>query len=80
MTRWLDFLLHGSDEMTLPQSWLANRERIRAYDHWTRRQRFQGSITADVDEMRRRAFWEAVAAKREQRAVIRQFGRKQATS
>ena len=75
MIGWLDYLLNGSNEMTLPKSWLENRERLRAYDHYTRRQRFQGSIAADVDEMRRRAFWEAHAAKREQRAVIRQFGR-----
>ena len=75
MTRWLDWLLNGSDDLTMPKTWLADHDRLRAYSHYTRRQRFQGSITADVAEMRRRVFWEAVAAKREQRAVIRQFGR-----
>ena len=74
MTFWR-WLLNGSEEMVMSKEWLANRDRLRHYTGYTMRQRHQGRVVADVDEMRRRAFWEAVAAKREQRAVIRQFGR-----
>jgi hypothetical protein len=28
MTRWLDWLLNGSDELTMPKTWLANHDRM----------------------------------------------------
>lgn len=58
------YLVSGSEELVLPKDWLANTERLRRYDHWTKRQRYQGSIVADTREMRRRAFWKAVEATR----------------
>lgn len=75
--RLIDWLMNGSDELVMSKSWLANRDRLRLYDHYTKRQRFQGAITADVDEMRRRDFWEAVAAKaqRTRKSNVAEFPR-----
>lgn len=70
LKRWL---LDGADENTMPDTWM--RERLPEYVAYTRQQLDQGRVVTDSKEMGYRAFWEAVAAKREQRAVIRQFGR-----
>ena len=62
------YLVHGSEDLTLPKEWLANTQRLRIYEGYTRRQLLQGSITKDVAAMRREAFWQAV----EDRAVASQ--------
>lgn len=61
----LRFLVFGSDKLRLPASWLADVDRLAAYEAYTKRQRWQGVVVADVAEMRRRAFWVAIAAKRQ---------------
>jgi hypothetical protein len=63
------YLLYGSEELILPKSWLANRDRLRAYEGYTRRQHQQGSIVAGVAEMRRRAFWQAMEAKQQRKTL-----------
>ena len=84
MIGWLDWLLNGSDDLTMPKTWLANHDRLRAYAHYTRRQRFQGVIMRTPEELQ--AENERIVAEREQRLalmqpsnvlhpVIRQFGR-----
>lgn len=63
ITHWLRYLLHGSDELTMPDTWMQNRERLRAYENYTRRQLQQGAVVSDVETMARRDFWEHHAAK-----------------
>ena len=65
MTRWLDYLLHGSDEMTMPRHWLADVERLASYEAWTARENASAYVVADVAEMRRRAFWKNLDAKKQ---------------
>lgn len=59
---WL-YLLFGPDELVLPKSWLKDRDRLRAYTGYTKRQLQQGCVVSDVAAMRQRAFWEAWEAK-----------------
>lgn len=59
--RWL---LNGSDELTLDKAWLANTERLNAYDAWTREQ-MQGYVTRTPDQLE--AENARIVAEREQR-------------
>lgn len=65
MTFWR-WLCAGSDELVMPESWLADQARIAAYSAWTERQLNQGRIVTDTAGMARRAFWQAQEAKRTQ--------------
>lgn len=71
----ITWLLTGRDEQTLSEDWL--RDKMPQHAAWTASQQQPGMalIVADVAEMARRQFWQRLAEKREQRAVIRQFGR-----
>ena len=70
---WLRYLLHGSNDLWMPRTWLADTDRLALYEAYTKRQHWQGRVVADTNETRRKAFWRAVAAKRQPSAVIRQF-------
>jgi len=74
MTFWR-YLLQGSDELYLPKDWLEG-PRVREYTRYTMRQLQQGAVISDVATMRRRAFWEAQAAKKHQPANVARFERK----
>lgn len=76
LLRVLRWLLHGSDEMFMPRTWMENHKRLRAYEGYTRRQLEQGSVVSDVAAMRRREFWRVVAmrsARVSQRASVTPF-------
>lgn len=69
----LRFLLHGSDELVMPKSWLENRERLRAYEGYTRRQLQQGAVVRAPDEVQ--AEDQRIVAEREQRLAAMQPSR-----
>ena len=71
---WLHWLCHGSDELMLPSSWLADTARLRAYEAWTVRQLDQGSVTRDCAAFRREAFWQHIAAR--QAGAPREVGKR----
>jgi hypothetical protein len=58
------YLLYGSDELVMPQSWLADTTRLRVYVGYTYRQLQQGSIVKDTAQTRRDAFWARVERRR----------------
>ncbi len=74
---WIDYLLHGSDELYLPHSWLVNTARIGNYVGYTRRQHEQGSVVRDTAATARDRFWQRVEAKRQPAGNVATF-RKQA--
>ena len=72
----LDYLLHGTDELTLPASWLEDKGRMRSYTAYTMRQLQQGTVVKDADtiarerdvahdEALRMQFWQRVDGKRQ---------------
>ena len=65
MNLFFRYLLRGSDDLTLPKSWLADTHRLRLYESWTKRQLDQGTVVSDVAAMRRAAFWRAIEAQRQ---------------
>lgn len=71
------YVVFGSDDLVLPKDWLADGDRMAQYEAFTTRQLQQGSVTKDVAAMRRDAFWEAIAAKRQQPAKVAKFERVQ---
>lgn len=68
-TRWIvagwRYVILGSDDLVLPSEWFADTDRLAQYEAYTAVQLYQGSIVKDVAEMRRAAFWEAQAMKRQ---------------
>lgn len=74
MTFW-NYLLRGSDELTMPKDWLEG-PRLREYTRYTMRQLQQGAVVSNVAAMRRRAFWEAQEAKKQPAANVARFERK----
>jgi len=60
--RWL---VGGSDVLTLPKSWLADTDRLAAYEAFTARQLQQGKVTRTVEELQ--AENAAIVAERERR-------------
>lgn len=71
------YLLHGSDEMVMSKSWLADTERLARYDAYTRHQRDQGAIVSTPAQMahaeavawrQRQAFWADIEARRAREA------------
>jgi len=73
----LRFLLHGSDVMHLPSSWLRSVSYCEAR-YYTLRQ-LEGRIVKDVAATRREEFWDMIAEKRKPKSadVLRpaKFGR-----
>jgi len=61
---FVKWLLYGNQDLYLPESWLANHNRMRAYTGYTMRQLQQGRVTKDTEWFRRQAFWQAVEARR----------------
>lgn len=62
MSTFLRWLVRGSDDLVLPQSWL-DSPTLRQYEVYTATQLQQGSIVSDVAAMRRKAFWAMIDAK-----------------
>ena len=57
--RWLwRWLWHGSGELMMPKSWLADTDRLAAYEAWTARQAIS-RVEKDTAHFARQAFWQA---------------------
>ncbi len=83
----LDWLLLGTDEMTLPPSWLENKDRLAQYEAWTARENESWIVSKDTaetalerdaahDEALRMQFWQRFESKRRPAANVANFPRK----
>ena len=64
------YLLRGSDELRMHKAWLADTDKLKCYEAYTRRQLQQGSVVKDVAAMRRDAFWKLIAEKAQPREDV----------
>ena len=68
--RWLlRWVMSGSRDMHMDRRWLADRQQLRVYEEYTRRQNSQGQVVSvtvtSAEEVQRAAFWARVEATRQ---------------
>ena len=78
IAHWLDYLLHGSDTLMLPKTWLEDRERLARYEAWTRRENESWVVSKDTAATARERFWQRMEAKRQPAANVTTFRAKTA--
>jgi len=77
MNAFFRYLCFGSEELTMPRSWLANRERLKAYTGYTMRQLQQGSVVRDTAATARDRFWQRIEAQHARAANVATFRKAQ---